>query len=290
MNVGELRRILAKARVSPSKRKGQSFLMSESVAQREVSEAGIGDGDMVLEIGPGTGILTAFLCETGAQVTAIELERGLAEHLRNTLCTRHSNLTIIQGDALEIELPPFDRIVSNVPYSISTPLLFRIMDHRFRAAVLLLQEEFALRLGAPPGLREYSRLSVMVQFRYDVEELFRVPRNCFHPRPDVDSLAVRLEPRPEEEVPEILDPEIFDSLVRSIFTARRKTMRNSIVAMNRMLDLPDGVVTGAMEDLDPEILDMRGEVLSPDEIADVANLVSEHLEDEGSQVAAGKGR
>ena len=259
------RRVLDRLGIRPRKRLGQHFLVDSRVALRHVDHARIGPSDTVLEIGPGLGVLTRLLAERTRHVTAIEADRRLAAYLRESL----PGVDVIEGDALTIEWPRFDVMASNLPYQISSPLTFRLLNEPFRRAVLMYQWEFARRMIAKPATADYSRLSVGVYRRSTCEILERVPRNAFHPQPRVDSALVRLEPRPAPFP--IADPERYDAVVDALFQHRRKTVENGLrfgwkaVATSRV----------ALEAVLPAVpfRTRRVEELSPEEIGRIADAV-----------------
>ncbi len=215
-------RVLRDLGVRASKSRGQHFLVDERVAQRAVGYAQLRPSDVVLEVGPGLGVLTRLLVERARRVVAIESDRRLTEYLRRSL----PEADVIHGDALQVEWPAFDAMVSNLPYQISSPLTFRLLAARFDRAVLMYQWEFAKRMVASPGTPDYSRLSVGVYVRAACAILERVPRNAFHPQPKVNSAIVRLDPRPSPFP--IADPARFDAVVAALFEHRRKTVENGL--------------------------------------------------------------
>ena len=217
--------------------KGQHFLRNMSVVQRIVDKAAIKNTDTVLEIGPGTGIMTVCMLEKAKRVICVELDpRMIAETLKQVQGTEYaSHLKIIQGDAIKASLPYFDVCVANIPYQISSPLVFKLLSHRpiFRCAVIMFQEEFALRLSAQPGSALYCRLSVNTQLLARVSQLLKVGRNNFRPPPKVESRVVRIEPR---NPPPPVDFVEWDGLVRICFNRKNKTLRSvmttkSVLAM-----------------------------------------------------------
>lgn len=222
MEPGEVRRLFSRFGMRPRKSLGQHFLVDARVAERQVAHAQVGPADVVLEIGPGLGILTARLAIQAKRVVAIETDRRLVAHLRDAV----PEAEIVEGDALEVEWPAFDAMVSNLPYRISSPLTFKLLDHRFDRAILMYQREFAKRMVARPGTPDYSRLTVGVYRRAACEILERVPRNAFHPQPRVDSAIVRLRPRPPPFV--VADPALYDEVVAALFEQRRKTIENGL--------------------------------------------------------------
>ncbi len=213
---------LSRLGVRPSKSRGQHFLVDARVAARQLNYADLHASDVVLEIGPGLGVLTRALVERADHVIAIESDRRFAAYLRKAV----PGAEIVHGDALAVDWPSFDVMVSNLPYQISSPLTFRLLDTPFDRAILMYQWEFARRMVAAPGTRDYSRLSVGVYVRAACRILERVPRNAFHPQPQVDSALVRLEPRPSPFP--IADSEAFDAVVAALFEHRRKTVENGL--------------------------------------------------------------
>eukprot|EP00877_Chromochloris_zofingiensis_P004926 jgi/Chrzof1/14434/Cz09g02220.t1 len=207
------------------KSKGQHILKNPLVVQSIVDKAGVKGTDVVLEIGPGTGNLTMKLLEKAKKVIAIELDpRMVLELQRRVQGTPYNNhLQIIHGDFMKVDLPYFDLCVANIPYNISSPLTFKLLSHRpaFRAAVIMYQHEFAMRLVARPGDSLYSRLAVNTQLLARVSHLLKVGRNNFRPPPKVDSSVVRIEPRhPPPPIP-LLE---WDGLVRLAFGRKNKTL------------------------------------------------------------------
>lgn len=221
---------------------GQHFLKDVRYAQRAVEAAALTKEDTVLEVGPGKGVLTRLLAQTGARVVAVELDEGLADALDVP------GVELIRGDAVQVPLPPFTACVSNLPYQISSPFLFRLLDLDFRVAVLLVQKEFADRLIAKPGTGDYGRLTVNAQRRARVERIARVPPGAFDPPPRVDSALVKITPQP----PAFDAPPNYDDVVQRAFSQRRKKLANSLGRK----DVPHA--------------DRRPEELTPEEFADVA--------------------
>jgi 16S rRNA (adenine1518-N6/adenine1519-N6)-dimethyltransferase len=244
---------------------GQHFLVDGRVAERQVSHARHRSDDVVLEIGAGLGVLTQALAARARKVVAIEADPRFVAHLRDAV----PEAEILLGDALAVDWPRFDVVVSNLPYRISSPLTFKLLGHPFDRAVLMYQWEFARRMVARPGTADYSRLTVGVYRRATCEILERVPRNAFYPQPRVDSAVVRLEPRP---APFRLEhPALFGPVVDALFGHRRKTVENG-------LRLGWSALAASPEDLE-EILrrvphrSRRVGELRPEEIAEIANAI-----------------
>jgi 16S rRNA (adenine1518-N6/adenine1519-N6)-dimethyltransferase len=210
---------------------GQHFLIDRNIVRKIVRLAGLQPGETVLEIGPGRGTLTEALLDVSGSVIAIEVDSTLSAHLREVFANR-SSLKLIEGDALAFDyscLPESFLVVANLPYYVSTPLLFRLLKEgaRISRMVLMLQAEVAARLAAPPGGKQYGVLSVAAQFRCEVRLAFKVSATCFQPRPRVDSAVVVLTPllRPRVSVE---NEGFFFKVVRAGFAHRRKSLANSL--------------------------------------------------------------
>jgi 16S rRNA (adenine1518-N6/adenine1519-N6)-dimethyltransferase len=208
------------------KRFGQHFLTNKSILQRIVQMAHLSPDDTVVEIGPGKGTLTTELAGAVRKVIAIEIDRDLIPALRSSV---PSNVELIEGDALEVDLPrePF-HIVSNLPYNVATPLFKRFIEHRDRitAVTVMIQKEVAERLSAKPRTKAYGPLSVLIQYYADVKYGFTVPPGAFNPPPKVDSAVVRLEWKPD-----IVRATPFTDFVHLAFSSRRKTLANNLLSM-----------------------------------------------------------
>ncbi|MCI4364690.1 MAG: 16S rRNA (adenine(1518)-N(6)/adenine(1519)-N(6))-dimethyltransferase RsmA [Thermoplasmata archaeon] len=214
--------MLAGLAVRPSKGWGQSFLTDPFVADAEAALLDLSPGHPILEIGGGLGQLTAALLRRGlGPLTVVERDPRLARFLRRTFGHR---ITLLEGDALEVDLPPVDAAVGNLPYAVATPLLLRLFAARVPRIVFLVQEEVARRLAAGPGSKEYGRLSIIAQLYGSVELYRTVPPSAFTPVPEVTSrLGVheaRVGTLPVPSVP------AFEEVVRTLFSSRRKQLRN----------------------------------------------------------------
>lgn len=211
---------------------GQHFLRDRNMVRKIVRLAALKPSDTVLEIGSGEGILTSALAGEAREVFSLEVDELLFGRLEESL-KEYSNIRLVFADAMtysyELIPHPF-KVVANLPYYISTPLLFRFFELRGRISemVVMLQQEVAMRLVAPPGGRTYGPLSLAAQY-YSIPKLaFRVPRQCFRPPPRVDSAVVRLEVRNQPAV-EVRDEAFLFKLIRGAFAHRRKVLRNSLM-------------------------------------------------------------
>ncbi len=217
----------------PRKRFGQHFLVDEGIIDRLVAAVVVRPGDRLLEIGPGEGVLTRPLLAAGGEITAIELDRDLASTLPQRL-GEPAGLRVIQEDVLKVDLAAVAdgkalRVVGNLPYNISTPILFKLFDQLALITDMhfMLQKEVVDRLVARPGGRDYGRLSVMAGYFSEMEWLFDVPASAFRPPPKVVSAIIRLKPKAVDADDLALLPSL-DRLVRQAFSQRRKTVRNAL--------------------------------------------------------------
>ena len=238
---------------------GQNFLVDEKVALKEVEYAQVFPTDVVLEIGPGKGVLTKLLAERARKVIAIEIDEKLVDNLINWV---PDNVELIHDDVLNVDfnsLPYFNKVVSNLPFEISSPLTFKLLDYDFDFAILIYQKEFANRMVADVGSEDYSRLTVGVYYKSVCDVLDIVSKNCFDPVPKVDSCIVKIVPR--KEPPFIIENEgLFFDLTRELFNQRRKMIKNTIQNVyNINVDVPYG--------------DRRVEELSPEEIGRLSNFI-----------------
>ncbi len=250
-------RLIAETGIVPKKSKGQNFLIDGRVADRHIAYAGIREGDRVLEVGPGLGILTERMADLPCELTCIELDDILAEYISQTFGDR---LRLIHGDAVKVDFPEFDVFVSNLPYSVSTPIIFKLLDHRFRTAVVMVQKEFADRMVADVGSPDYSRLTVNLFYRADCEVMETVPASRFNPRPKVDSALVRITPR---KAPfDVIDERLFFKVTEITFNHRRKKIGTSLKAAGLLIP-----------EWDVPYLDERVENLRPAEIAEIADAI-----------------
>jgi 16S rRNA (adenine1518-N6/adenine1519-N6)-dimethyltransferase len=247
----------------PRKRYGQHFLHERGVIAKIVAAIDPRPGDAIVEIGPGTGALTAPLLERVTRLDAVEIDRDLAARLE----AEHPHLRLHRGDALRFDftqLPDRLRVVGNLPYNVSTPMLFRLVEvaDRLRDAHLMLQKEVVDRMVAAPSSPAYGRLSVMLQYRFEVRKLFEVKPGAFRPPPRVDSAVVRLVPRPPATLA-AHDQAGLGRVVTAAFTKRRKQLRNALAGL---------VDEGALRALgiDPQL---RPENLGVAEYVRIANAV-----------------
>jgi len=263
--------LIARAGVRGDPDRDQHFLVDDRVLDRLPTylEEIDADASHLLEIGGGTGALTDRLLAIGDEVTVVERDRELAAFLREEFAAEidAGELTVIEGDALEVELPDFTASVSNLPYGVSSQIAFRLFPEK-KPLVLMFQQEFAERMVAEPDTSEYGRLSVSSQHYADIELVESIPKEAFSPPPAVQSAVVRAIPREPDYAVE--DEEFFLRFVKALFTQRRKTIRNAIRNTGHISGLsePEAVVDAADED----VLRKRAGAMAPAEFAALAQL------------------
>jgi len=228
----------------PLRRYGQSFLQDRNIIGRIVDAADIRPDDTVVEIGPGPGTLTGLIAGKAKTVIAVEIDPYMADILKQTLPDR-DNLTIVRADILTYDLAsalpasPDNKlnVIGNIPYNISTPILFHLLAFRrmIRSITIMLQKEVAERLGASPGTKAYGIPTVVVAMYACVAPVVDVPPSCFYPKPKVTSRVIRIDFR-EEPLVELKDEAFFTTVVKTAFSQRRKTLFNNL----KGLRLPDG--------------------------------------------------
>lgn len=220
------------------KRFGQNFLQDPGIIGRIVRSIAPRPGDRLVEIGPGLGALTEPLLEGAGELDVVELDRDLIPILRTQFFRYEDNLRIHHADALKFDFATLQsderrlRVVGNLPYNISTPLIFHLLSHSNLISDMhfMLQKEVVQRLAAQPGESAYGRLGIMAQYRCRVDNLFEVPPEAFDPRPKVDSAIVRLQPYAELPLT-AADEGDLNTLVRTAFSQRRKTLRNNLKSL-----------------------------------------------------------
>ncbi len=242
--------------ITPSKSLGQNFLIDEGLACRIVDAAKISKDETVLEIGPGLGVLTEKLESISGKLILVERDDDLFRYLKGKFSLE--NVEIIHGDVLNIDLPNFDKVVSNLPFSISSPITFKLLDQDFKTGVLTYQKEYADRMLAEVGEKNYSRLTVMVSTHAEVERLFDIPKDRFYPSPKIDATVVKLTPKEPDF--NLKYPDVFSEVVRQLFSYRRKMIRNAL-----------NVGFGIEKNKDIPYQDKRVGNLSPVQINEITN-------------------
>jgi len=245
---------------------GQRFLIDAQLIDRIISYANLQPNETVLEIGGGTGSLTRGLAKVCEKLVVIERDKKLIKVLSEI-----EGIEVIQGDALRVAFPPFDKTVSNLPYQISSEVTFKLLGHPFLCGILMYQKEFAERMIAEPGTKDYSRLTVCLSYRCNVEPLERVPNSAFVPRPRVESMIVKLVPTAPRF--DLYDEAFFHQFVRALFTQRRKKLKRALIVAAKLLNTE--TVGKMVAKLPQDCLARRPYELAPEEIASLANDIFE---------------
>lgn len=255
-------------RIRPNKNLGQNFMVEPSIFQRLSDYAFLGKNDVVLEIGSGLGFLTFFLANKSSQILAVEVDENLAVALTERI-SGLSNVQVLKGNIFKLKIPEFTKTVSIPPYQISSHLLTWLFERKFEVAVLILQKEFANRLVAPIGSKDYGWLSVLTYCYTKCELLDKVPKQLFYPQPKVDSVIVRLKSKQSAPFP-IENKQMFAKLVRSLFTERNRKVKNALLPFLK------GILMKKIEDTDniAEITcfyNKRVRELAPEDFGALAN-------------------
>ncbi len=268
MSISSPKTVLRRLGLRPEKARGQNFLLHPHQARRIVALLQLGPDDLVVEVGPGLGALTLFLAQEAGRVVALEVDQALAAYLRDELFAAEPRVEIICQDVLRFDFKQLAReagrplaVAGNLPYQITSPLLFKLVEEKgaLSRAVLMMQQEVGARLTAGPGTKDYGILSVLLQYHFAMSRLFTLGPANFYPPPQVTSVLMRLEPRQPD--PQARDEGFFARLVKAAFATRRKTLRNTLAGRGLVLGLPEPEVLAALGvlEIDPG---RRGETLS----------------------------
>ena len=274
--------VLQKYNFTFQKKFGQNFLIDPHVLDKIIAAAEITKDDFVLEIGPGIGTLTQYLAEAAREVVAVEIDSSLIPILEDTLSS-YDNVSVINEDVLKVDLKKLAeernggkpiKVVANLPYYITTPIIMGLFDSHvpLKSLTVMVQKEVALRMQAGPGTKDYGALSLAVQYYADPYLAANVPPNCFMPRPNVGSAVIRLT-RFEETPVKVTDEALLFRLIRASFNQRRKTLQNGLVNSPE-LHFSKEQVAAAIETLgvSPSV---RGEALTLEQFAALCNALSE---------------
>ena len=270
--------VLQKYKFNFQKKFGQNFLIDTHVLDKIIDAAGITKEDFVLEIGPGIGTMTQYLCENAREVVAVEIDKNLIPILEDTL-SDYRNVTVINQDILKLDIPALAKekndgkpikVVANLPYYITTPIIMGLFESHvpIDSITIMVQKEVADRMQVGPGTKDYGALSLAVQYYAKPEIVANVPPNCFMPRPKVGSAVIRLTRHAAPPVKVDNEKWMFD-IIRASFNQRRKTLANGLSNSDK-IDLPKDVITEAIAKLGKGE-SVRGESLSLEEFAALSN-------------------
>lgn len=261
-----------------SKSLGQNFLVDDSVPRDIVLGAEVDENDLVIEIGPGVGTLTAQLLNKAKKVVAIELDNDLIPILTEEIGDNHK-FTLIHNDALKVDFNEIIgeeksvKLVANLPYYVTTPIIVKLLkeNYKFKSLTIMIQKEVAERINADPGNKDYGALSLLVQYYCDTRIVRKVPPQSFIPRPKVDSIVIRLDRLDEPKVM-VENEKLFFEIIRSSFNMRRKTLWNGV--KNIGLSKENLELAFKEADIDPK---RRGETLNIDEFALLSDKINKYL-------------
>lgn len=276
--------VLQKYRFNFQKKLGQNFLIDTHVLDKIIDASGVTEDDFVLEIGPGIGTMTQYLCERAREVVAVEIDKNLIPILSDTL-KNYSNVTVINEDILKLDICKLAeeknqgkpiKVVANLPYYITTPIIMGLFESHvpIDSITIMVQKEVAERMQEKPGSKEYGALSLAVQYYAKPEIVANVPPNCFMPRPNVGSAVIRLT-RHEKPPVEVEDEKLMFRIIRASFNQRRKTLANGL-NNSPEIHLPKEVIQESIVSLGvPE--NIRGEALSLEQFAELSNEIGQRM-------------
>lgn len=268
---------MPRSNVQPKKSLGQNFLVDDNIARNIVGSLALSSEDVVVEIGPGLGALTKLIAGKVAQLIAVEIDQRVVGDLRAAYSS--SNVSVLHGDFLEYDLfAPYRalerplRLIGNIPYNLTSEILVKAFDSHtvLRDCTLMVQREVGRRLTAPPGSKQYGILSVYSRFYGVIRTLFPVSRNCFFPKPNVDSMVIQV--RFTNPLPYPADEQLFRTVVRTSFGKRRKTLRNAL----RYLPYTTSAGT-TLAERHGDLMDKRPEQLDVEHYVALTHTLAEHL-------------
>ncbi|PAV08295.1 16S rRNA methyltransferase [Methanosphaera cuniculi] len=266
--------ILEKYNIRLDKNKSQNYLVDNNKLENILKNADIQPDETILEIGAGIGTLTIPMAKKAKKVIAIEKDPLIADVLKQRLIREKiDNVELIKGDALKIDYPPFDKVVSNLPYQISSPVTFKLLEYPFKKAVLMYQLEFAKRMQAKPDTHEYSRLTVGLYFRCNAEIIDTLPPQSFIPQPKVNSAVIKLTPKENIDL-----PPLFDNVIRALFQHRNKKARKALIQSAHELKTDKKQLKKQLNMIDDPLLDEKVFKLTPEEILKITQLIGEIIQ------------
>lgn len=268
------RKLLKKYNIRLDKNKSQNYLIDNNKVEKILTAADIHEDEVILEIGAGVGTLTVAMAKKAKKVIAIEKDPLIADILRQILTEKHlSNVELINDDALKMDFPDFDKVVSNLPYQISSPITFKLLEYNFKKAVLMYQYEFASRMNAKADSKQYSRLSVALYYRCDIKIIDTLKASCFIPQPKVDSAVIELIPKNNA-----LLPEYFDDVTRALFQHRNKKAKKALIQSAHELHTDKKELKNKLDSIDNPLLEKKVFKLTPDEILELSMTIEAILQ------------
>lgn len=266
------------------KKFGQNFLIDSNILENIVKSAEVTKDDFVLEIGPGIGTMTQYLCEAARQVVAVEIDKMLIPILEDTL-SEYDNVEVINQDVLKVDIKSLAeeknggkpiKVVANLPYYITTPIIMGLFESGvpIESITIMVQKEVADRMQTGPGTKDYGALSLAVQYYADAKVMLTAPAQCFMPRPNVDSAVIKLT-RHQNPTVDVKDEKLMFKIIRASFNQRRKTLVNGLKNSSELNFSKEAIVDAIAAIGKPETI--RGEALTLDEFAQLSNYLRENL-------------
>lgn len=276
--------VLQKYNFNFQKKFGQNFLIDTHVLEKIIEASGITEEDFVLEIGPGIGTMTQYLCENAREVAAVEIDKNLIPILSDTLGA-YDNVTVINEDILKLDINRLAeeknggrpiKVVANLPYYITTPIIMGLFESHvpIDSITIMVQKEVADRMQVGPGTKDYGALSLAVQYYAKPEIIANVPPNCFMPRPNVGSAVIRLTKHPKVPV-QVEDEKLLFRIIRASFNQRRKTLANGL-NNSPEIHLSKEVIQESIEELGVPVT-IRGEALTLEQFAEFSNIINRKI-------------
>lgn len=281
----ETKKILQDNGIRLNKNLGQNYLIDDFKRKKIINYGNLTKEDVVLEIGPGIGTLTIELAKKSKKVIAIEQDTTIFNILEDRLKKEGiTNVELINGDAVKVDFPEFNKIVSNLPYQISSPISFKFLEYDFDLAILMYQKEFADRMNGKVGTKQYSRLSAMLYYKADIEFLTKVSPESFIPSPKVDSAVIKITPKEMDKTITEKDYKIYSKVVKALFQHKNKKARNALIDSRKEIGIKDKKelkkILNQAEDTNPELKTLlleRTVKLSPEDIMKIAIILKETI-------------
>ena len=279
--------VLQKYKFNFQKKFGQNFLISTNVLEEIIEESHVTKEDFVLEIGPGIGTMTQYLCEAAREVVAVEIDQHLIPILKDTL-SAYDNVEVINDDILKVDIRKLAlernggkpiKVIANLPYYITTPIIMGLFESHvpIDSITIMVQKEVADRMQVGPGTKDYGALSLAVQYYAKPEIIVNVPPSCFMPQPKVGSAVIRLT-RHESAPVDVIDEKLMFKIIRASFNQRRKTLANGLNNFPE-IQLSKEVIQESITELGVPIT-VRGEALTLEQFATLSNIIHKKLQNE----------
>ncbi|MBE6493542.1 MAG: 16S ribosomal RNA methyltransferase A [Methanosphaera stadtmanae] len=267
--MNDTRTILKKYNLRLDKNKSQNYLIDSNKVKFILEHADIQSDEVILEIGAGIGTLTIPMAKKAKKVIAIEKDPVICDVLRQRIIQEKlSNVELINDDALKIDFPQFDKTISNLPYQISSPVTFKLLEYPFKKAILMYQKEFANRMQAEVGTKNYSRLTVALYFKADCEIINIVKPSSFIPQPKIDSAIIELTPKPI-----IIENKLFPSVTRALFQHKNKKAKKALIESAHELNSDKKTMKKLLSDVENDLFEEKVFLLNPEEILEISDVM-----------------